>query len=440
MKKRTSAKMKNLSVLLALVMLIAAVFPNYALAADSPNDGIDLYSTLTDEDLSINAEVATCVAELFVRDMIATGTTVWNESTEPVNTVTMYDETGDTPTAYSVELTKGYVVVSAFVDMPSIILEWADESAPLYKEEGIQAHTYSFNSSDTKIVYLGAYGYYYDNGANELLTLDGQSVERDVLTNNLVNLRDTNSISDEMYTQIFQENQSILPCGSTLPPPDSGEGAIITDVLKYAKNAYGGEWRSKPNDWKNDWERYKINMMSKNSTVGYFNACFLYAISNSLKLFGTRYGHAQTANLTAAQIFADIARSDAAEDYYKNIDDYFGGVVEDNYYKFATAAFAQFGTRIKMSQNSKRINTTNVISTIDQSDRLMLINLYEDTERYNPYGRHVAIGYAYCRIIPKDSAYPVKTFLKILDGHTTSDRYLHVNLLETSTFYEISRT
>lgn len=76
MKKRTSAKMKNLSVLLALVMLIAAVFPNYALAADSPNDGIDLYSTLTDEDLSINAEVATCVAELFVKDMIATGTTV----------------------------------------------------------------------------------------------------------------------------------------------------------------------------------------------------------------------------------------------------------------------------------------------------------------------------------------------------------------------------
>ena len=50
-------------------------------------------------------EAAPYVAEFFIRDMIATGQTAWDETTAVVNTVTMYDETGETPTAYSVELT-----------------------------------------------------------------------------------------------------------------------------------------------------------------------------------------------------------------------------------------------------------------------------------------------------------------------------------------------
>lgn len=46
------------------------------------------------------------------RDMTATGTTVWDETTEPVNTVTMYDETGETPAAYSVEFWKKIIIIS----------------------------------------------------------------------------------------------------------------------------------------------------------------------------------------------------------------------------------------------------------------------------------------------------------------------------------------
>ena len=43
-------------------------------------------------------------------------------------------KTGEAITSYTFELTSGYVTVAAYADMPSPILEWADEAEPVYAE------------------------------------------------------------------------------------------------------------------------------------------------------------------------------------------------------------------------------------------------------------------------------------------------------------------
>ena len=90
---------------------------------------------------NIDAETAALIATAFVTDNVQMNIgSTWTEDTEVSNVVTMYDTNGST-SAYSVEFetngqSNGYVIVSAYVDVENLILEYADEAEPLYAEFG----------------------------------------------------------------------------------------------------------------------------------------------------------------------------------------------------------------------------------------------------------------------------------------------------------------
>ena len=128
----------------------------------------ELLAQISKEDLFVPEESAAYVAEFHIRDMTATGTTEWDEDTHIVNVVEMYDETGEEITAYAFELDKGYITISASVDVPNPILEWSDVGEPVYAE-------FNLGNAD-KIIYLGGYNYYKDTGTDTITSQSASAI------------------------------------------------------------------------------------------------------------------------------------------------------------------------------------------------------------------------------------------------------------------------
>ena len=104
---------------------------------------------VTQDDLLISEGVASWIDRFFVDDMISTSSVQWDETTELVSVVPMYDVDMVSYTAFYCEFTTGYVIVSAYADVPSIILEWSDVGQGLSDE---------YNLSGTeKLVYLSGH-------------------------------------------------------------------------------------------------------------------------------------------------------------------------------------------------------------------------------------------------------------------------------------------
>ena len=55
----------------------------------------------------IPEEVAYYLAEYFIQDMLPSGQTIWNDETVILATEPLFDESGESLTAYTFELTSG---------------------------------------------------------------------------------------------------------------------------------------------------------------------------------------------------------------------------------------------------------------------------------------------------------------------------------------------
>ena len=168
---------KFITSMLVLSVMLSA-FASSAYAADIIESGTVVIGgdSVEREDLFISSELAQEIAALFISDMINMGEVTWDTSTDIVDVVTMYDGTDEhNITAYTVELDEGYVVISAYVDVPNVVLEWSDEATPLYKE-------FDLDETD-EIVYGGSLYYYKDSGNGSLETLAGLTVERSEVIN-----------------------------------------------------------------------------------------------------------------------------------------------------------------------------------------------------------------------------------------------------------------
>lgn len=106
---------------MSLSLLATAAF-----AADTTvGTNIPMDTDITREDLFIPHDVAREIAKLFLKDALSFPDINWDENTTVVNSVTMYDaEKGGNITAYTFELTEGYIVVAAYLDAANTILEW----------------------------------------------------------------------------------------------------------------------------------------------------------------------------------------------------------------------------------------------------------------------------------------------------------------------------
>ncbi|MBO7275409.1 MAG: hypothetical protein J6V15_03440, partial [Clostridia bacterium] len=206
---------KALRRITALIMLLAfTAVPTFAIVP--PEDAAPLYPDVPDDALFIPQATAGRIALLFLDDMIAAETTVWDENTAVTDIVTLYDAQGNI-NAYSVEFTDGYIIVSAHIDSPNIVLEWADEAEPLYNQLNLMPLD--------QVVYLGGLDYYKDSGGTQLIDLRQNFVARTTVVNRIEENRDICYVSQRESAFI---NNGVFSTNS------------IEDPFEHANTVYNG--------------------------------------------------------------------------------------------------------------------------------------------------------------------------------------------------------
>lgn len=156
--KKIGACILSLAMMVStLTVAVGAVSP----ASEASQDGL------------IPENVAYIMATYFVRDAQTMEDSKWNDDTEISDTVTMYDTDGQV-SAYSFELETngkdaGYIVVSAYGDVESKILEFSDTAEPVYDALDL--------AKEDTVVYTGGLNYFKKVDAGRLISVDGNVVK-----------------------------------------------------------------------------------------------------------------------------------------------------------------------------------------------------------------------------------------------------------------------
>ena len=388
--------MKKLtSLILAIVMLFAVTIPVFAVVP--PEDAAPLYPDIADDALFIPQATAAQIALLFLDDMTATETTLWDENTAITDIVTLYDAQGNI-NAYSVEFTTGYAAVSAYMDTPSIILEWSDTAAPLY--DGFELEP------GDKVVCLGVLDYLRDSGGSTLTDLDNNTVSRASAVNTLASLRSGENISQAEMAVVnaYQVNND--------DPPRDPE---ITDMYANATAIYGGPFTELGASYnENQWSSY-ISYFTKDLFPGYSNCCSLTAITNILYALAFRYGESSIYLQNVQSVFetvADIGINSTPRYYNSNT----GTTVSliDEYYE---DVFGYYGIPIVISPETSA-NSYTVPAAIE-SGKILHYNL----RSHHIYGNHGVVCYAYSTFL-NQSDVTLVTYLEIADGWNSSRRFI----------------
>ena len=88
-----------------------------------------------DDIMFVPEEMAKQIAMLFVSDIVdCDDSTKWDHDTEVIDVIPLYNEDITEVTAYTVYLTSGYVIVSAYLDTPSQVTEWSDVAEPVVED------------------------------------------------------------------------------------------------------------------------------------------------------------------------------------------------------------------------------------------------------------------------------------------------------------------
>lgn len=407
-------KKKIISVLLACVLMLCTTIPVSAdtIVSQRPVTSI---SQLTDDDLAIPKDVAEYIAKFFVEDMIATGQTFWNSGTTIVDCIVTYDETGKNINSYIFKLTRGYVIVAAYVDMPNPILEWSDEEVPVCEE-------LNYTPTD-KVVYAGPLTYYLDEGDTTLTTADGGQISRTLATDKKIeNLRNLKNIRPKLQSEIIEMKQSATK-NSVGRAADNTPGGYIDNPIAYAKSIMNGVWTN--NGYANNWESY-ANFATTSNFSGYTNHCGPTAITNAIKMYGKKYNNSSIKNSTNQAIFDKViaANNAASNSYYNGIDGTWNSTADE----FIKKSFAQCG--VSISTYGQYTCSLENIKNASTGNRLMYIMLVS----HALYGNHHVIGYAWtCMTNESTNFY----FIKICDGHKSSGRYLDQILVRSDKYWEI---
>ena len=443
--KKNYLKKRVMSLLLALVMMLCVTLS--AGATEAPSSTPEGEIKLGENDFIVPEAAAAYIAVLFVEDMAGSGNTKWNSETKAVNTVVMYDETGLAPSAYAVELTEGYVVVSAYADVPSLILEWADDGEPVYSEAPLEA--------DEDIIYTSPLDYYVTDGET-VETFQGEEVDAEEIPTPLQDCRSEENVNPDLRENIAEEKAAWLeehPLAA-YAGTNGQKGDYITDVFKYAQNAYNsiGEWKCI--DWKNYWDSYTSNMIiDSNVAANNPNACGVIGATNLIRMYGNKYSTSSAQSIkkqSTLSIFNNIvdmtykggiAGLQSFRYYTRDPRPGIGGVLPDMAGPYARDAFAKYNVNITVS-NIMPITEAKTKSTLSSNNKLMLLTLFSQSSTdagkpYQPYGHHIVVGYAYTTLSNKWLSEDL-SFIKILDGQFTGNRFIDLELIGNSMYFEVA--
>ena len=412
--------MKKLSFVLLLVFLfnVCALSISATILDETTTQyyAYDMYWLLYDDALehsvNVSVEEARLIAEGFISNMNSSEEVAWNENTEILSVIPMYDQTQNTVNAYSVELTEGYIIVSAYMDVNDVIFEWSDESLPIYSDFETDV--------SSKLIYLGNYDYYVvDN--NGVLDLYGNRIDETDLINSITQQRDISnlpidilnycSVSPQYIPENWVTNPSLYP---------------IVDPFSHVTNYFGrGTFRC--SDYCNKWENYMEFFTYGNDYYGvrdWPGSCGPTAITNIILAYNNRYPN--KINISSA-----TSVMDAVCIYGQS----------NNYYTPGSGDGDGGGTHISTTAtyilNSLRLYdiATNVVGSYDitynnvktylKGDDLLYMVVYNNTYLY-----HVVLCYAYTRLVNEygDSM----TYVKVADGLCDGGRYMTLQQTNTN--------
>lgn len=413
---------KTISLVLVLVLLIT-VLPIGASAIDLTagetkipitKGDVDIgnISTVDEEDIFVSEEEAGYIAQLFVNDTIEAGVSSWNSDTSIASIVTMYDNTGENNiTAYSVEFDKGYVVVSAYLGIENIIIEWSDTASPIYK--GMET------ADSDRIIYLGALACYKDLGDGSMETANGYIVPKVEVANALETARDVGNVPVQILASIVQSKGA-----------ETTE-SIITNPYTHANRNYAGPFKysSHINKWDTSENHLRVIDMAAFNDYGYENHCGPTAITNMLRMYGNRFNVSSIKRLTDYALFTAVVKQGDGK-YYFNMDiGSLGGTINALTGAYISECFDNYGLDATCTRTD--ISYDNIRATLLR-DRLMDIIVMG----HGTYGRHQIVGYAYTRLVSTTTGY-YKTYVKIADGWSTSPRYADLATLTSDTYWDV---
>lgn len=360
--------------------------------------------------IEITSEEAGYIAELFITDMIESGTCCWDEDTEIVDVVTLYNENGTAATAHTVELTEGYVVISAFADSESLIPEWSDTAMPIYDNLD--------NDENGNIIYLGSYEYYVDSSDTTVTNLDGNTVNKSSLINYIEESRDISNVSASLI-----ESCVVTPGALTMVIADP-----IVDPYQDAFNIYRETFVL--DEFCNNWEQYFNTCYCCNSyTSDYEGCCVPICITNIV------LAHMRKYNLDYSYYFPGFESADDLFDYIACMGEYMGyydrtegGVQVSDIPSYILYALNEMsiganvvGHYTPTYENIKyHLNDNDLIAL-----RLYNHPAYSDNDPTTNDG-HRILCYAYTRIRGTQSG-NFKTYLKVADGWYSTPRYIDLS-------------
>lgn len=369
---------------------------------------------------NITMEEAVYIARFFVDDMILLDNCAWNENTEIVDVVTMYDETGTSPTAYTIELSSGYIVVSAFADAESLIPEWSDAETPVYDSL----------SNANKIIYLGSLSYFAEIDDMTVVDQFGNDIERNELINYIELSRNISNLSDE----------SIEICSVVIPDiPPSIPIIQIEDPYAEARRVYNDTFVCV--DYCNLWDdgvNYDYIEYFKGgdiiNTSRYNGYCVPVCITNIIIAHSKKYN-------------IPLSSYDSSINNYNDLFEYVAEVgIEYNYYLYDSenncyrgvnpsnvgAYLYRVFNRLSISANC----VSNIIPTYDNiynhlnNGSLLALRLYNhhaySSLNDSSPGGHRVLCFAYVRLRGQTTGY-YKTYLKIADGWNGSARFIDLS-------------
>lgn len=366
-----------------------------------------------EDEYFISSEDALAVAEDFISAAAVLDDNVWNENTIISDTVILYDTDGSI-NAYSFELTTnsqstGYIVISAFADIPNVILEYADESAPLYEQLNIE--------NEENIVYLGAFDYYELLNNGQLESINNQIVDASSVENNLELSR--GEIYLEKNLEILEAAQTediflqAIESGSASNESELHPNIVIAHPIPYANRHYEGPFVNY--EYRNVFENH-VPFRTTGDYSGYNNHCGPTAITNLIEMIGSYRGIYSINKYSHNEIFRKVANYGIKKGYFSNAN----GSPWEYESNFVKGAFSLFGVNVTML-TTEEVTYNNVKYYINL-DRPFYLTL----KGHSSYGNHAVAGYAYTRFVSTTTGY-YKSFIKIADGWNSTGRYIDLS-------------
>ncbi len=405
---------KKLSFVLAVVVMLSLFIGGLPAKAQEMGDEI-----ITEEDLFIDQPTAEEIAKLFLQDMMKLDNVSWTRETEITSTTILYGDTNkDSISAYGIHLSAGYIVVSAYLDVPNLILEWSDLAEPVYDVFG--------DSEKNNIIYRGVLNYYKACSDGNVETIDGSIISADRMANRINEHRNISNVPQRIKDAIIAEKKTKAQVKSTLR-----SGSDISDIYTHASTYYGGTYTL--HDSQNHWGSPYLYTCSdfENLGSGFVNHCGPTAITNMLLMYGMRFSVANLAVSNRNSIFLNVASIGTSHFYYVNTNFLgLGGTYGAFANSYICDCFSDYGISVTCTTRFY-VNYTTVERSL-RTDHLLYLTL----SGHEYYQDHHLIGYAYYRLF--NSTYTQSAiYIQVADGIYSNPRYLDMAAVSNDQFWEV---